>query len=79
MPLGYPGLRAALPSACPIRASASASSRLPACLEATRQMPMATREHRVIADWIAVTTEALIANTQRVMGLDQAETTVRSK
>jgi DNA-binding MarR family transcriptional regulator len=36
-------------------------------------------EHRAIADWIAVTTEALVANTQRVMRLDQAETTVRSK
>jgi hypothetical protein len=36
-------------------------------------------EHRAIADWIAVTTEALVANTQRVMALDQAETTGRSK
>jgi hypothetical protein len=32
-----------------------------------------------VADWIAVTTEALVANTQRVSALDQAETTVRSK
>ena len=36
-------------------------------------------EHRAIADWIAVTTEALVANTQRVMRLDQGETTDRSK
>ena len=36
-------------------------------------------EHRAIADWIAVTTEALVANTQRVMALDQQESTVRSK
>jgi DNA-binding MarR family transcriptional regulator len=36
-------------------------------------------ELRVIADWIAVTTEALVANIQRVMGLDQEEFTVRSK
>jgi len=33
----------------------------------------------VIADWIAATTEALVANTQRVMGLDQEESKVRSK
>jgi DNA-binding MarR family transcriptional regulator len=36
-------------------------------------------EHRAIADWIAVTTEALVANTQRVMALDQAEATDSSK
>jgi DNA-binding MarR family transcriptional regulator len=36
-------------------------------------------ELRVIADWIAATTEALVANTQRVMNLDQQESTVRSK
>ena len=36
-------------------------------------------EHRAIADWIAVTTEALVANTQRVMSLDQGQSTVRSK
>jgi hypothetical protein len=36
-------------------------------------------ELRVIADWIAATTEALVANTQRVMGLDQEESRVRSK
>ena len=36
-------------------------------------------ELRVIADWIAATTEALVANTQRVMGLDQEESKVRSK
>jgi hypothetical protein len=36
-------------------------------------------EHRAIADWIAVTTEALVANTHRVMGLDQEKPTVRSK
>jgi hypothetical protein len=30
-------------------------------------------EQRAIADWIAVTTEALVANTQRVMRLDQTE------
>ena len=36
-------------------------------------------EHRAIADWIAATTEALVANTQRVMSLDQAETPARSK
>ena len=36
-------------------------------------------EHRAIADWIAATTEALVANTQRVMGLDQEQSTVRSK
>jgi hypothetical protein len=36
-------------------------------------------ELRVIADWIAVTTEALVADTQRIMGLDQEKSTVRSK
>ena len=36
-------------------------------------------EHRAIADWIAATTEALVANTQRVMSLDQGQSTVRSK
>src|ERR1700729_1077762 len=36
-------------------------------------------EHPAIADWIAATTEALVANTQRVMGLDQEQSTVRSK
>jgi DNA-binding MarR family transcriptional regulator len=36
-------------------------------------------ELRVTAAWIAATTEALVANTQRVMGLDQEESTVRSK
>ena len=36
-------------------------------------------EHRAIADWIAATTEALVANTQRVMSLDQEQSTVRSK
>jgi hypothetical protein len=29
--------------------------------------------------WIAATTEALVATTQRVMGLDQELSTVRSK
>jgi len=43
---------------------------------ATRYTPA---EHRVIADWITVTTEALVANTQRVMSLDPAAATVRSK
>jgi hypothetical protein len=28
-------------------------------------------ERRVIADWVAMTTEALIANTHRIMRLDQ--------
>jgi DNA-binding MarR family transcriptional regulator len=36
-------------------------------------------ELRVIADWIAVTTEVLVANTQPVMALDQEESRVRSK
>jgi hypothetical protein len=36
-------------------------------------------EHRVITDWIAATTEALVANTQRVMSLDQELSTARSK
>ena len=36
-------------------------------------------EQRAIADWIAATTEALVANTQRVMSLDQGQSTVRSK
>lgn len=30
-------------------------------------------EHRVIAGWIAATTEALVANTQRVMSLDHEQ------
>ena len=36
-------------------------------------------EHRAIAAWIGATTEALVANTQRVMGLDQEQSTIRSK
>ena len=36
-------------------------------------------ELRVIADWIAVTTEALVANTHRVTALDQEQPTARSK
>ena len=36
-------------------------------------------EHRAIGDWVAATTEALVANTQRVMTLDQEQSTVRSK
>ena len=36
-------------------------------------------EIRVIADWIAVTTEALVANTHRVTALDQEQPTARSK
>jgi len=36
-------------------------------------------EHRAIAAWIEATTEALVANTQRVMTLDQEQSTVRSK
>ena len=30
-------------------------------------------ERRVIADWISATTEALVANTHRIMTLDQPE------
>jgi hypothetical protein len=48
-----------------------------------RSSPPAARfspaEHRAIADWIAATTEALVADTQRVMSLDQGQSTVRSK
>ena len=30
-------------------------------------------EHRAIGDWVAATTEALVANTHRIMTLDQPE------